>query len=71
MSKSLQRGRFTAASMQHWFDGLEPLIKQIKHYNIYNFDETGFKPATLSYLLDWPPKGPRRDLGYSRESYLD
>jgi hypothetical protein len=28
--------------MQHWFDGLEPVIKQMKHHNIYNFDETGF-----------------------------
>jgi hypothetical protein len=28
--------------MQNWFDGLEPVIKQIKHYNIYNFNETGF-----------------------------
>jgi hypothetical protein len=28
--------------MQDWFDGLEPIIKKIKHYNIYNFDESGF-----------------------------
>jgi hypothetical protein len=28
--------------MQHWFNSLEPVIKQIKHSNIYNFDKTGF-----------------------------
>jgi hypothetical protein len=32
----------TGALMQDWFDGLEPIIKKIKHYNIYNFDESGF-----------------------------
>ena len=28
--------------IQNWFGGLEPVIKNIKHYNIYNFDESGF-----------------------------
>jgi hypothetical protein len=37
-----ERAKVSAAIMQHWFDGLEPVIKQIKHGNIYNFDETGF-----------------------------
>jgi hypothetical protein len=36
------RATVSAAMMQNWFDALEPVIKQIKHYNIYNFDETGF-----------------------------
>ncbi|KAJ5364937.1 uncharacterized protein N7496_010650 [Penicillium cataractarum] len=39
---SSERARITAAEMQHWFDGLEPVIRQVKHYNIFNFDETGF-----------------------------
>jgi hypothetical protein len=37
-----ERAQVSAAMMQHWFDSLEPVIKQIKHGNIYNFDETGF-----------------------------
>ena len=32
----------SAAMIQNWFGGLEPVIKNIKHYNIYNFDESGF-----------------------------
>jgi hypothetical protein len=40
---SSDRARLTAAEIQNWFDGLEPVIRQIKHYNIYNFDETGFQ----------------------------
>jgi hypothetical protein len=39
---SSDRVTVSAAMMQNWFDALEPVIKQIKHYNIYNFDETGF-----------------------------
>jgi DDE superfamily endonuclease len=37
-----ERATVTAAMVQNWFDGLEPIIKKIKHYNIYNFDESGF-----------------------------
>jgi len=37
-----ERATVSAAAIQNWFDGLEPVIKKIKHYNIYNFDESGF-----------------------------
>lgn len=39
---SSDRATVSAAMMQNWFDALELVIKQIKHCNIYNFDETGF-----------------------------
>lgn len=29
--------------LQHWYDCLEPIVKQIPPKNIYNFDETGFQ----------------------------
>ena len=37
-----ERATVSAAMILNWFDGLELVIKKIKHYNIYNFDESGF-----------------------------
>jgi hypothetical protein len=55
--------------MQNWFNALELVIKQIKHYNIYNFDETGFILGQQSSCISLiRRKRARAELADTRES---
>jgi hypothetical protein len=59
----------SAAMIQNWFNALKPVIKQIKHYNIYNFDETSFilrQQSSRTSLIR--RKTARAELADTRES---